>query len=311
MSGQDVRDRPVPLRSGPPARGAARTELTIDPRILARLLSVRHDRRRRRWRMAVAFLALATLAALAWALARSPLLAVRQLEVVGAVHTGKPAVLAASGVVRGRPVLDVGAATIGRRLLALPWVVRVQVTRQWPHTVTIRVTERSPVALVGGPGGQVAVVDQTGRVLVTGPNLAALGLPGADSLPRVLDSPPAGPPGSVLGPGVGRALIVLPTLTAALSGPVSPAGSGAAPEVRRIAAVSLGTDGSLRVVLSPGPVTVLVGNTAGLDAKVVAVRSLLAQVPPGMAATIDVRVVDAPVLTAGKIGTMVSTTQRG
>lgn len=315
MSGQGVRDRPASVR------GAAPAELTIDPRILARMRSVRHDRHRRRWRTAVALLALATLGALAWVLSRSPLLAVRQVDVVGATHTGRAAVVATSGLAQGRPMLGVDGAAIGRRLLALPWVARAQVTRHWPHSVTIAVAERHPVAQLAGPGGQVAVVDQEGRVLVTGPDLASLGVAGVESLPRVLDSPLAGPAGSRLDTGVARALAELPALTAALSRPGAPgaaaaggggaAGAGGASEIRRIAAVWPATDGSLRVVLSPGPITVIVGSPVGLDAKAVALRSLLAQVPPGMAATIDVRVVDAPVLTSGKIGTMVSTTQRG
>jgi hypothetical protein len=70
-------------------------------------------------------------------------------------------------------------------------------------------------------------------------------------------------------------------------------------------------DGSLSAILSPGPISVVFGSADRLAAKLMAARSLLAQVPPGMSATIDVRVVDAPVLTNEKIGTMVSTTQRG
>ncbi|HEX3539447.1 MAG TPA: FtsQ-type POTRA domain-containing protein [Acidimicrobiales bacterium] len=326
MNSQDVRDRPAPGNVRAPAG------VTIDPRILARLVSVRHDRRRRRWRLAVALLAVATLGVLAWLVTRSPLLAVRRVDVVGAAHTGRPAVVAASGLSRGRPMVDVDGATIARALLALPWVARVQVVRHWPHTVTIRVAERRPVAQLADAGRQVALVDQDGRVLVTGPNAAAVGVPAAASLPLLLDSPPAGPPGSRLGPGVAPVLAVLPPLTAALSGPVphagpagpapapAPAGgtgAGAAPAAPagpglwRITAVLRGSDGSLEALLSPGPITVVLGTTTALDAKAAALPSLLAQVPPGTAATIDVRVVDAPVLTGGKIGTMVSTTQRG
>jgi hypothetical protein len=53
------------------------------------------------------------------------------------------------------------------------------------------------------------------------------------------------------------------------------------------------------------------GSADELAAKVVAARALVARITPGTAATVDVRVVDAPVLTNERNSSMVSTTQRG
>jgi hypothetical protein len=58
-------------------------------------------------------------------------------------------------------------------------------------------------------------------------------------------------------------------------------------------------------------VTVIFGSAAQLGTKVAAWRSVAAQLAPGVSATIDVQVADAPVLTYTEKRSIVSTTQRG
>ncbi len=78
-----------------------------------------------------------------------------------------------------------------------------------------------------------------------------------------------------------------------------------------VASVTAAPDGTVGVTLAPGSIVVVFGGTDQLAAKVVALHSVLVQLPPGDGARIDVRVPDAPVLTAGKNSSMVSTTQGG
>jgi hypothetical protein len=75
--------------------------------------------------------------------------------------------------------------------------------------------------------------------------------------------------------------------------------------------VTRSADGSLGASLVPGGTDVIFGWTDRLAVKVVALRSVLSQIAPGVGATIDVRVADAPVLTGGAKSSSLSTTQRG
>jgi cell division protein FtsQ len=273
---------------------APKPELPIDPRVLARWVSVRQDKAKRRWRAATIALSLVTVLVGVWILARSPLLAVRHVDLRGGSHTTRREVLVAAGLDHRRPMLSVDAARVRRGVAALPWVATVAVGRHWPASVTISITERVPVAQMTGPAGQKVVVDGQGRVLATvGPGPAAL-----LTLPQIQGGPSAGLAGTSVTATAGAALALLGAVT-------SPALAG------QLTAVTQAPDGMLRATFSPGPVTIVFGSADELAAKVVAARALVARITPGTAATVDVRVVDAPVLTNERNSSMVSTTQRG
>lgn len=291
MPGLTVRERPTAARQ---------PEVRIDPRILARLVAVRRDQRRRHWRVLTVAVAVATALVGAWLAVRSPLLAVRRIKVFGADHTTPSEVLAASGLDRPRPMLDIDGGEIARRVMALPWVAQVAVHRRWPTTVTITIGERVPRAQVNGPAGQAAVVDGEGRVLATGGVAAQLLASQSPALPHLLGVGAAGAAGTTLARGATPALELLQALAA------SPIAANVV-----LTAVMESDDGTLSATVSPGQVVVVFGSTDQLTDKVIAARTLLAQLRPGTSATIDVQVVDDPVLTSGKNGTMVSTTQRG
>jgi cell division protein FtsQ len=296
----------VPVTVAPP-RGPAtsRRGLPIDPRIRQRRIEVRREEGRRRLKFVVAVLAAVVLGATAFGITRSPLLAVHHVEVTGIAHTSRSDVVVAAGLQHRELMVDVHPGQVASRLAALPWVATAGVTRSWPTTVRIRITERTPVATVAGAAGQVADVDATGRVLavraapaagrpVAGPP------PAAAPLPVITGLAPAGGPGSTLGPRAADAL--------ALVGAV--ARSYPAALAARITTVKVEANGDLGALVTPS-VTVRLGSADRLDAKLVAIRTLLERVDFRGVAVVDVRLPDAPVLTRqGPPGT-VSTTPRG
>jgi cell division protein FtsQ len=83
-------------------------------------------------------------------------------------------VLDAAAVVPGGPLIEVDGAAVAKRVAALPAVDSVEVRRSWPHTVSVQVVQRTPVAVVRTAGGP-QLVDATGAVF-PGPEVA--GLPG-------------------------------------------------------------------------------------------------------------------------------------
>ena len=91
----------------------------------------------------------------------SSLLAIRVVEVNGLSTVPKETVIDAAGIKIGQPLarLDTGDAT--SRVADIPAVAHVEVTRQWPHTVVLTVTERKP-AIAVPHGTAYAIYDATG-----------------------------------------------------------------------------------------------------------------------------------------------------
>jgi cell division protein FtsQ len=108
---------------------------------------------------------------------------VQDVQVTGASAVPVPEVLAAAAVTPGGPLAAIDPTGIATRVAALPAVASATVSRGWPHTVQIAITERVPVASVTTAGG-VALVDETGVVYAgtPGPGLPRLdvGTPGPD-----------------------------------------------------------------------------------------------------------------------------------
>jgi cell division protein FtsQ len=256
-------------------------------------------------RIAVSSLTLVTVLVGAWLVAQSPLLAVHQVLVEGAAHTRRATVLASAGLDRHPPMLDIDLAAVGARVEALPWVAGAQVRREWPTTVSIAITERTPAAQVPGPAGQPAVVDAAGRVLAVGVEASRVVATEALTLPLLRGVAPAGRPGSTLASAAQGALTVLQAVDGLVA--EGPRGGTA----YRVAAITRDPDGTVRATLAPGAVDVVFGGPDQVTAKVVALRSILGQLPPGGEAVIDVQVPETPVLTGGKNSSSLSTTQRG
>jgi cell division protein FtsQ len=98
------------------------------------------------------------------ALYRSPLFAIKTVDIQGAKRLTPTAVRALAGVPEGATLLRYPKKEILARIEADPWVESVTVTRDFPSTLRIRITERTPVALVD-TGDVFWVVDASGMVL--------------------------------------------------------------------------------------------------------------------------------------------------
>ncbi len=261
---------PVQQDRAPAAAPATRPP---HPRIRARRVAVARDvgrRRRRRLNVVLAVICLGV-----WTLVglRSSLLDVDRVQVTGADRTAPDAVRAAAGIAPGEPMvgLDVDAGTDA--VAALPWVDEVRISRMWPGTVRIVVTERTPLAAVRVDGGW-ARVDAQGRVLdvvAAPPDLLALA-----------GRRPAGP-GATLPAADREVLATLARIPDALAVQVAQARAD---------------DRGLVLDVGEGW-TVVVGDDDDLGAKAAAARAVQAAADPADGCTIDVRVPSSPVLTPG------------
>ncbi len=104
--------------------------------------------------------------------------AVRQIEVTGARPSVVERVEAALAPIDGTSLVSLDAATIDRRLRALPDVSLVSYDRAFPHTAKIVVSAERPVAVLR-KGAQAWLVTERGRVL------EQLDDPSGWSLPRI------------------------------------------------------------------------------------------------------------------------------
>ncbi|MDP8937300.1 MAG: FtsQ-type POTRA domain-containing protein [Actinomycetota bacterium] len=272
----------------PETRLNPQVSVRIDPRIRERRTEVRRRERRRRLAVLVGTVSLTVLAGGAWGASRSPLLDVDRVEVAGAARTDVAEVVRASGVHRGRPLVDVDAGAAAARAEQLPWVLRATVRREWGGTVSIEVTEREPVAAARAGEGW-ALVDAEGRVLAAAPAPPA-------GLPSVIAASPVGPPGSRLPGGWDGVLEVAkaapPSLLPRVSAIVEVEGGGVE--------LALGTGGVVRM-----------GPPQQLKEKFTAIETVLGQVETRGLAVLDVRVPRTPVLTRQEATAKVSTRTAG
>ena len=92
-------------------------------------------------------------ALLVWLFYFSSILAVHSVSVSGEQVMTAAQIEAVAKVPFGTPLIDADLGTIQKRVQALPGIRSVQVSRSWPQTIAIEVTERVPVAVVSTPSG--------------------------------------------------------------------------------------------------------------------------------------------------------------
>lgn len=254
------------------SRRSADGRVVVDPRLRARRVEVRRDAGRRRLhRLMVAGGAVA-LVLVAAAVVQSPLLAVRHLRVTPSAHLDAAAIERAAGIRAGSPMISVDQGAARRRLESVPWVATAKITRSWPGTVTVTVTERVAVAQMHR-GSVWYLLDATGRVLQRGTEAADL---------VVLEGLPDTEPGATVA-GVSAPLELASRLPAALH--------------PKVAAVRQGPgEASLSLALVGGG-EIRFGSTDQLDQKIVAAVTMLDHVEASCLGTIDVQVPNAPTLT--------------
>ena len=275
-------------RGGGARGGGASPRPFVHPRILDRRIEVIREGGRRRLRRLVAAASVVAAIGLAAAVAYSPVLGVRHVRIAGAQRTTEAEVRSVVHLGADRPMVEVDAQALAGRLRALPWVATARVTREWPSTVRISLTERAAVATLTttapcGAPDCVAVVDASGRVLALAPGAEAR----AAGLVAVTTGAPAGTAGSSLDASAGGALAVAAALPVSLH--------------RRVTSIDAAPDGEVTLHLTPMAAqpapTVLLGRPDRVADKLTAAATVLAAVKPDGIVTIDVRVPEAPALT--------------
>ena len=135
------------------------------------LAEQRERRRRSRRRALRAFFALLLVALVGtavWLVYFSTVLDTRTVVVSGTRELTRDQVTAAAAVQLGKPLVRQQLEAVARRTTSLPQVSAAKVTRQWPNTVHVAVTERVPLLAVAQPGGFL-VVDKAGVVFAAKP----------------------------------------------------------------------------------------------------------------------------------------------
>jgi cell division protein FtsQ len=131
--------------------------LTDIERFEERRREVRAAARTRRRRIVVAVLIVAGIVGVAALVMRSPLLDVDEIEWIGAGDLDTDALAASGGLSKGDPMIFLDPERIADRLEKLPVITRAAVRRRWPDAVEVRVSRRSPVAVITGAVESMAV----------------------------------------------------------------------------------------------------------------------------------------------------------
>jgi len=114
------------------------------------------------WRYVIASVLLVALVVTGiWVVFVSSFLTVQQVQVQGDSLLTRQQVLSAADVPDGAHLVELDLGAIRARVGALAPVRRVDVSRAWPHGVLIKVTERTPVAVVE-IGGRFHAMDAEG-----------------------------------------------------------------------------------------------------------------------------------------------------
>jgi cell division protein FtsQ len=110
---------------------------------------------------------IALLAGGVWLVQLSPVLAARTVKVEGVPPGAVKDLTVRADVPLGTPMARVDTAAIARRVIAIPNLAEVTVTRSWPSTIVISATPRVPVLAVRNLQGQLQIVDAHGVAYAT------------------------------------------------------------------------------------------------------------------------------------------------
>jgi hypothetical protein len=280
---------------------------------------IRRQESRRRLRILAAGGAAVVVAAVAVGSLYSPWLDLRHVRIAAIGAVPRSEVLSVTGLNHPRPLIEIDTARLAARLDAVVDLGGARVSRAWPATVAIEVTQRTPVAAVAqpasaGPPAGWATVDATGRVL------AELAAP-PPGLPVLQNAGPVPPPGQWLegsagpgadplppagtGPATGRSLV---DLAAPADSPAVPTGTAAALAVSAALSASMRemvqtvragpgrelTLGVLPITIASGSIPVTLGDGSFLSQKLTALAALLTEGDLSGAKGINLSVPDRP-----------------
>ncbi|CAM5628719.1 FtsQ-type POTRA domain-containing protein [Streptomyces viridifaciens] len=123
----------------------------------------------RRGIVVLSVLGAAVLGVLAWVVFFSSVLDVRDVAVQGSTDDKLTAdqVRGAVGGLADGPLARVDLDAVRHRVEAIPRVAKAEVWRGWPHTLQVKVVQRTAVAAVKGDDGQFTQVDAAGVSFAT------------------------------------------------------------------------------------------------------------------------------------------------
>jgi len=101
-----------------------------------------------------------------WLVFVSSVLAVERVEVSGVHTVAAGRISRAAAVPLGEPLARVDVDRVRERVEDVPVVARADIGRSWPHTVSVEVEERTPVAVVR-TGGALRLTDAEGVMFRT------------------------------------------------------------------------------------------------------------------------------------------------
>ena len=103
----------------------------------------------------------------AWLILGTGLLGVRTVTVRGNSTVSEDEIRAAAAVPPGAPLASLDLRAVGHRVQTLTAVRSARVIRDWPSTIVIQVTERSPVAALSRADHRYDLIDGSGVVFRT------------------------------------------------------------------------------------------------------------------------------------------------
>jgi cell division protein FtsQ len=272
-----------------PEPQAAAPSVVVDPRMRSRRIHVRRSAGRRRLRRFSRVLAVVAVVVLALAASRTPLLDVDRVVVTGVDGARAEAVRSAAAVAPDQPLVSLDTGAVAARVEDLPWVGSAQVSRSWPATVRVRVTEREVVAVVQVTDEHVALVDAGGYVVAV--EQGAVGpTDGGGDAEAGGDGRVAA--GALVLTGIEGAIVEGHRLDRDARDALTVAAAMAQRVPGTVASVSTDLDAEL---VAGG--VVRFGSTDDLDEKVTAVKTVLSDVDTACMALLDVRVPGSPALT--------------
>jgi cell division protein FtsQ len=256
-------------------RSGASRRTRVDPRLRERRIAVRRAQGRRRLRVVLAVTAVVATAIAVLAVLASPMFAVDDVGVEGAVYSAGAELDAILAEIEGSPVLLVDVSDAERRLEDLPWVLDARVTRRFPGSVLVEIVERRPMAHFRGNDGRFRVIDVEGAVIAV---IDGLPIDYVEITGRGPDLAPGDEAGAAYRGAARLANALPPDLRRRLSSmAVAPSGE-----------ISLVLDGRGEPAQAPTPVTVIFGRPDDYQDKLVALVNELARHAPGEISTIDV-----------------------
>jgi cell division protein FtsQ len=89
---------------------------------------------------------------------------IHEVTVSGTVQVAQTEVLDRLGLAPDDSLLSISASALAERLESHPWIKRAEISRSFPHALSVVITERRPAAVLRG-SSMVLLLDEDGQVL--------------------------------------------------------------------------------------------------------------------------------------------------